>query len=120
MNVGGINCKISQLIGSSFEYGDTNTYGSTFVDLPCTTLKSWMEPGDEANNALCSHHVLRVCTLALLLIHAINAGDESNHCSVEEDSYLKDRVDELDIKIEGVLNHTQSKTNYIRSLIIYL
>ena len=44
--------------------------------------------------------------------------EESNDYSVREDSYLKDRVDELDIKITGVLNHTQGKKYCTRSLVV--
>ena len=33
--------------------------------------------------------------------------DQSSHCSVSNDSYLKDKVDELDQKVEGIFNQTQ-------------
>jgi hypothetical protein len=33
--------------------------------------------------------------------------EQSSHCSVSDDSFLKEKVEELDQKVEGILNQTQ-------------
>ena len=37
----------------------------------------------------------------------IHTEDQSSHCSLSDDSFLKDKVEELDQKVEGILNQTQ-------------
>ena len=41
---------------------------------------------------------------------------QSSHCSLSEDSFFKDKIEELDQKVEGILNQTQG--TYIMILII--
>ena len=37
----------------------------------------------------------------------IHAEGQSSHCSLSDDSFLKDKIEELDQKVEGILNQTQ-------------
>ena len=55
-----------------------------------------------------SDSVVCCCSRRLYL----HAGDEASHCPVNDDSYLKDKVEELDQKVEGIINQTHG--NYRR------
>ena len=37
--------------------------------------------------------------------------EQSSHCSVSDDSFLKDKVEELHQKVEGILNQTQGNSH---------
>jgi hypothetical protein len=39
--------------------------------------------------------------------------EQSSHCSATDDSFLKDKVEELDQKIEEILNQTQGNYAFI-------
>ena len=41
------------------------------------------------------------------MYNIIATEEQSSHCSVSDDSFLKDKVEELDQKVEGILNQTQ-------------
>ena len=43
----------------------------------------------------------------------VHTGDQSSHCSVSDDSFFKDKVEELDQKVEGILNQTQGNCTLI-------
>ena len=36
---------------------------------------------------------------------------EQNHCTPSDDSYIKDKLEKLDYKIESIYNSTQGKLN---------
>jgi hypothetical protein len=38
--------------------------------------------------------------------------EQSSHCSASDNSFLKDKVEELDQKVEGILNQTQGNYKY--------
>jgi hypothetical protein len=52
--------------------------------------------------------------IAIVIMQACIATEEqSSHCSTSDDSFLKDKIEELDQKIEGILNQTQGNYAFI-------
>ena len=45
----------------------------------------------------------------------IHLEDQSSHCSLSDDSFLKDKVEELDQKVDGIFNQTQGTGNKNRT-----
>ena len=53
----------------------------------------------------------RSIPLFMIVIYYSKVESEASHCPANDNSYLKDKVEVLDQKVEGILNQTQGNYN---------